>query len=335
MDYLKQHRVFFILLGILLLGGLGGLIFSMQAASKTESLAKKYQASVNRYQSLVSLDPAPTLENLDRMERDLEGLNEQFLRYEKNFSPAEPLSTSSDAVEVLPKIQGLIVEYRRAFASQGTKFNEEEAFGFARYQEEVEPPNASIVPLLDKQIQILVYLLDLLLASEPASILSIEREFVERGDPNQVGVPTNADPREDLFIMDRQASARVPDLVNTLAFRLRFTGYTDTLRQFLNGLSRFDLPVIVRGVEVAQVSSSQTESNGRRTNQATSTFAQLFGSAEETSGPEEAASEDGQKPIIENNESEFVVILEFIELELASLTETMPEPFPDENESES
>jgi len=331
MKLLQQHRIFFILLGILLLAGLGGLLFSMQAASQNKLLAKKYRASVSRLQSLVYLDPAPTVENLDRMEEDLEKLNHQLTRYEEKFSSSEQLSTSSDAVEVLPKIQGLIVEYRRAFAAQGTTFDEEEAFGFARYQEAVEPPSAPVVPLLDKQIQILVYLLDLLLVSDPASILSIEREFVERGDPNLARVPTNADPGEDLFVMDRQTSARVPDLVYTLAFRLRFTGYTNTLRQFLNGLSRFDLPVVVRGVEVTQVSASALESNGGRVNQANTTFAQLFGFTEVSPENEEATPGDGQKPIIENNESVFVVTLEFIELELESLTE--PSLAEDESES--
>jgi hypothetical protein len=42
----------------------------------------------------------------------------------------------------------------------------------------------------------------------------------------------------------------VPGAINTLAFGLTFTGYTDSLRELLNNLAKFDLPFVVRSIEV-------------------------------------------------------------------------------------
>jgi hypothetical protein len=45
-------------------------------------------------------------------------------------------------------------------------------------------------------------------------------------------------------------SVRVPPYVDSTAFRIVFTGQTTVLRGFLNRLASFELPVLVREVEV-------------------------------------------------------------------------------------
>lgn len=301
-------------MGGVLLTGLAGFWFSFQGLQNEKELLKRHQASVARLQSLVLWEPSPTPQNLELMVQDLRDLEQRLFRYQEAFSSDRTLTTSPDAIEVLPKIQGLIVEYRRAFQARGIRLDEKEAFGFARYQQEVEPPPAPVIPLVDKQIQVMSYLLDLLLESEPSAILSIERELVEAGDPNLKTGTTKAAPREDSFHIDAQASARVPGLIHTQAFRLRFSGYTESLRKFLNELSAFNLPVVVRGVEVSQASKTRENSERPRTRDKDSSFARLFGSAEEEPVTAPESTPAGQKPIIENNESHFEVVLEFIEL---------------------
>jgi hypothetical protein len=57
---------------------------------------------------------------------------------------------------------------------------------------------------------------------------------------------------EDFFEMDRALSLREPGLIECEAFRMEFTGQTETLRRFLNGIGAGRLPVVVREVAVEQ-----------------------------------------------------------------------------------
>jgi hypothetical protein len=52
-------------------------------------------------------------------------------------------------------------------------------------------------------------------------------------------------------------SARVPGFIDTIAFRFVFTGQTAALRTFLNQLASFELPVLVREVEVDTASAEE------------------------------------------------------------------------------
>jgi uncharacterized membrane protein YbjE (DUF340 family) len=53
-----------------------------------------------------------------------------------------------------------------------------------------------------------------------------------------------------LFTIDPMVSARAKDLIKTDAFRLVFVGQTAALRTFLRQLTCFELPVVVRAIEV-------------------------------------------------------------------------------------
>ena len=50
----------------------------------------------------------------------------------------------------------------------------------------------------------------------------------------------------------------MPGAIDTLAFGLTFTGYTDSLRGLLNDLAKFDLPIVVRSIKVERPSGSST-----------------------------------------------------------------------------
>ncbi len=316
MDWVKQNKVFVAVLAVLVSGGLAGLFLSSQASVKIGKSERQITALENRLQSLLATTPLPSEGNLERIETSLEGADERLSGYLDRFSGTASLRSSDDAVVVLPRIQGLIVDYRRLFEGQGVEIGTDEAFGFARYQEEVEPPPRAVIPLLDKQLQVLSPVLEILAQSGPERLVQVEREFVEDGDPNESSESRNANPREDIFRLDASASARVAGLVRTLAFRLTFTGYTDALRQFLNGLSQLEIPILVREVGVSQdraaVEAEEKVVNGG----GASPFSQLFGGGETEANPRERSERPGQKPIIENNLSEFTVVLEFVELNL-------------------
>ena len=104
----------------------------------------------------------------------------------------------------------------------------------------------------------------------------------------------------------------MPGAIDTLAFGLTFTGYTDSLRGLLNDLAKFDLPIVVRSIEVERPSGSRTTTKVPANNNLDA----FFGVFDGGSNPEEGAPEEAQKPVISENISTFTVVLEFIEIVL-------------------
>lgn len=135
-----------------------------------------------------------------------------------------------------------------------------ERFGFSSHTQ--EGPAAELVAAVSRQRILAQYLVETLLEARPVALLSVQREqpltTVQRARRNQPPPEAfaNAGPRvprddaADFFILDRQLSVRVPGRVDSDAFRLEFTGQTPVLRTFLNRLAAFQLPGIVRSVEV-------------------------------------------------------------------------------------
>ena len=114
------------------------------------------------------------------------------------------------------------------------------------------------------------------------------------------------------FSIHPAITAKVPGAINTLAFRLAFTGYTDSLRRLLNDLAKFDLPIVVRSIEVDRPSGISTTTKVPSNNDLDSFFGVFDGgSSSDVEDPEEA-----QKPVISENISIFTVVLEFIEIAL-------------------
>ncbi len=145
-------------------------------------------------------------------------------------------------------------------------------FGFASYAN--EGPDTDHIPTVFQQRLVAQYLLESLFEARPRSLLAVQRERMltktEReardtavqaakaaaeangGPPEPVPDATFSSTPDgpDFFAMDPRASARVPGHLETTAFRLVFTGQTAVLRTFLNKLASFELPVLVREVEV-------------------------------------------------------------------------------------
>jgi hypothetical protein len=188
-------------------------------------------------------------------------------------------------------------------------------FGFASYAN--TGPEQDVIPLVFIQRQYAEYLMIALLTeSAPAEFVSLQRErptsfeqkrLQEEGLLNSnisSGVEDNST-SGDYFVIDRRISAKVPGFVDTVAFRIVFTGGTDALRRFLNKLAAFDLPVVVRSVEVAALNKSDAHSTTAPTNSLESLFGQSLGKTELNAV---------QKPLVEPTKSRFTVTVEFLSL---------------------
>ncbi|MEO5957916.1 MAG: hypothetical protein ABIZ49_01735, partial [Opitutaceae bacterium] len=138
--------------------------------------------------------------------------------------------------------------------------------------------------------------------------------------------PVVAGEGPDFFAIDPRVSVRAPGFLDSTAFRLAFVGQTASLRAFLNRLASFELPVLVREVEVEPATADE----------ATASATPAEESAAEPAGPPPASvvltleaparvpqSAAAKKiparapttaPIVAKPFSRFTVIVEFIEL---------------------
>jgi hypothetical protein len=147
-------------------------------------------------------------------------------------------------------------------------------FGFGVYAH--EGPDVDHIEPVFRQRLVAQYLIEALLDAHPRALLAVKRDVPlskkERDDraaqaqatPDNGGAPADQ-PAEaiasslpegaDFFVLDPHASVRQPGYVDTTAFRFVFTGQTASLRLFLNRLASFELPVLVREVEVEPASA--------------------------------------------------------------------------------
>ncbi len=220
------------------------------------------------------------------------------------------------------------------------------AYGFSRYLAQgVQPPADGIVRELSHQREIIEYLTRTLFSSRPKNqfleLVSVERELA-KGEPPQVtgrsgatatgvavgrGAATRRQ-QSDLFEINTMSSARVPGAIDTLAFRLKFVGYTDVMRNFLNTLAKFELPLVVRSVEVKPQSNARGTA-ARRTASRSPNFEALFGGGSTASSSDAPQGEGAsafvpKEPIVSDNLSEYTVLIEYISLTDAAKDEAKP-----------
>ncbi len=130
-------------------------------------------------------------------------------------------------------------------------------FGFSRYAN--EGPETERIESVFHHRLIAQYLVESLLESKPRALLSIQREpSLTKKEKDDPGAALNPLDGPDYFAIDPRASARVPGYLDATAFRFVFTGQTTALRSFLNRLASFELPVLVREVEVEPATSTET-----------------------------------------------------------------------------
>ena len=292
MNFFNQNRTFCSLCIAALIVFLGANILLVIESGKLSKSREKVTSADSQLKALMYSEVAPTVRNLEAAKKNLDELNARLLSIYKNLQSSTLLETSSDNARVVSAIQRYIVNYQRRIKEHKDlngvpapiQVPEDFAFGFEKYLRTSVLPEGSTVSRLDKQRQVLSYILDQLIASSPFTIQSVERELIEREEKD-----------ENSFRIDPVVSARVPGVIDTLAFRVTFTGYTPTLRKFLNNLAYFQLPLVVRSVEADRKETKSTVSSNV-----------FFRTADNT--------RSDQDPVVSETESVFTVTLEFIEV---------------------
>ena len=310
MDFFKKNLIFSTVIIVCLLTFFTGSFLALNesgAIGKAEQEMKSAQANLK---NLRFSDPAPSMENVEASAENVAQLQSALNAIREDLQRGDRLSISSDGIGVMAGVQQFISDYQRKSSGQVDVNNEpapislpqDFAFGFQEYIDEAKPlsdPKSSAV--LDQQRQILSYLMDKLIEAKPTSLVSVEREVLEQVQIQQGGKS---------FQIDKAISSRVPGAIDTLAFRLSFTGYTDSLRSFLNNLAKFDLPIVVRSIDIQRQGGIKNTATSTNSNNLDSIFG-AFGGSDDEEVPKEA-----QKPVISENLSTFTVVLEFIEIVL-------------------
>lgn len=315
MEVIHQNPVYTAAIAVLLAIALAGVFLSRNAIHRENIRESRSAVLADRLRIMRSKAPGVSTADLTALKTELDALDREIAGYADTYTATHALESSRDPAVVLPRIQGLLMQYRRLFRERGIRIGEGETFGFSRYEEGANPSDAAAIAALNKQVQIIGTLLDLLLECEPSVFLSMEREWVEGAGSGQVQV------EEDVFRIDPYASAYVPGLVETLAFRVRFAGHTEALRRFMNALSGLELPILVREVEVGPYHESRKEAHVGDGTLQDSLFSVWFENGEHQSHERLSKASGEQQPVIEENYSEFTVVLEYIELYASRVTE--------------
>lgn len=338
MKLFKQNPVFAALLTLFILlfiGGLAGIYFFQQQAAEEKG---KIARADSQLRAALMLEPAPTMDNIEAAEANVQSLETELKKRIDSTKGKKPTimqgKPPASGTQMLFKLTAYSQEFAQV-AERTIPINVSDseietmreagerlpsttipanfAFGFSRYIETGEPPADKDVAVIFQQNQILNYVLRKLFSTRPISIVSIQREALEIPLPppgaNRGSNQQGPKPRADEFRIGSE-TARVEGAVETLAFKIVFTGYTENLRSFLKQIEEFEIPLIVSSVEVKPLTSGVSVAAAAQTNGTPfgEIFGNLGGEAEADAIPEEGIRE----PIVSENISEFTVVLEYI-----------------------
>ncbi|MEI8089873.1 MAG: Amuc_1100 family pilus-like protein [Opitutaceae bacterium] len=249
-----------------------------ERASAARSAEQKLVRVRAQIQAAADAAPSPSRETAAMIESDLKRAQRALATMQSELrgrgpgaarlAATKPPAMRTDAFFDL----ATFVSKSRAFAQkQGVLIGPGAAnFGFSLYAN--EGPETSLIEPVFRQRLVANYIVDALLAARPRSLLAVQRERPLRADErkarNEALAAAAADPAAtppaplessttlspDYFDLDARLSAQAPGLVEVSGFRLIFTGQTSALRSLLNQLASFELPIIVRSVEVEPAS---------------------------------------------------------------------------------
>lgn len=322
----KSHPFFYtslLLIGAVIAGE-AWLFFSQR--SQASALSSEIDVKKDQLQAFARQNPFPSDENLAAVKADRAQIEKtrdeirQILR--ASGEAAERLAAAKvpgSPTDAYFDIANYVERVRQAAAENGVELPAENRLGFSLYSS--TGPERDLIAEVFEQRQYADYLFGVLIAAKPASILSLQRERPltpaqrqQNADSlasGQAPSTQNSGDSGDYFTIDSRVSAEVPGFVETSPFRLTFTGTTSSLRSVLNQLARFELPVVVRSVEVEPLNKTESGSKSSYAAPAPKNAFSVFGGIQGSAG---APAQEIEKPIVEGTASRFTVTVEFISL---------------------
>lgn len=214
--------------------------------------------------SLNDQNVAKAAEDVKELEAHLAALREAIAG---NPELAIKGKASANSAELSAVLRESVDGWRKLAADNGIKLlpNEPTAFGFHRYIHNQGTSPKREFQKVDQQRQVIDFLVRQLVESRPPGsplmIESVDREPIEtfvlipEGKPGAGTYGPDGDTSRnevDEFLPTRTFDRR--NLVETLSFRVRFVGYTPTLRTFVNKIRNSGRPLAITTIEVGLAS---------------------------------------------------------------------------------
>ena len=329
MNWYRHYPGFAIGLTLCGLVAAGEIALGVERWMASRAEATRLQQRRAELEGMGQLNPAPTREVAAAIESDLAGSQAALASMKAELS-GQPATTEKLRAAKVPAartdaffdLATYVERVKEASAKAGVQLRPEAArAGFAQYANE-GPETDRIEPVF-RQRQLAEHLMTLLLEARPEAILAVRRErprtkaereaeaqAVANGQPPPA--PEGGD-GPDFFALDPRGSARVPGFVETSAFRLTFQGETAALRQFLNRLAAFELPFVVREIEVEPVSAEDVAADAPVAAPASMIALPNVAPAAREAAPAPAKG-PVQTPLVPKSTSRFTVTVEHLEL---------------------
>lgn len=291
MSFYRKNPVFATALTLcgLLVAGEAWLIYDRYAESR--AAAKKLVEKEAELMAMRDLTPVPTRPVATAIEADLARAQRAVAAMQAELKGRGPAAERLNAAKI-PAARteayfdlATFVEKTRELARKHDVEIRPEAarLGFALYAN--EGPKEDRIASVFHQRQVIQYIVESLIEARPRTIFSVQRERALNKAEKEVflaaqlaavaaasgGAPPEPPPEPapgagsppetespDLFTIDPRATARAPGFIDTTPVRIVFTGQTAALRTFLNKLASFELPVLVREVEVDRASAEES-----------------------------------------------------------------------------
>jgi|GEM_PF-1698972 len=247
---MRRHPGFWALIGLAALIAVaeGGWIYVSREAM---IVANRRATALSREMATkLKVSPSLTDEAAEGMVNDVRALQTLLRQMREALSGGElakqyrAAAVPSERRDAFFELETYMKSLRERVQAQGVKTTADERFGFLAYANE-GPERAAILPVF-RQRQMLGYLLSSLLDEQPQELIKVARtangaELLE------------ASRDRDTFEMDPRLSVQIEGVISTQGYQIEFVAETAVLRRWLNRLAQFDLPIVVRAVEVEPV----------------------------------------------------------------------------------
>ncbi|MEM8867941.1 MAG: hypothetical protein AAGC73_06705 [Verrucomicrobiota bacterium] len=332
MDLIKKNLVFSIVVAVAVVVFVAGAVLSVLEMGAAGDAKKKVSSAESQHKSVLNSSIAPTEANVAASQANVESLTSELAMIREHLEEGADLESSDDSIAVMASIQQFIAAYRSTAKGHVNAAGEaapietpsDFAFGFDTYVDESSVEDKpEVTPIIDTQRQVLDFALTKLIAADPEAIHEVLRESPEFVlSAREVAAPATEEekPRarrqrtntaEDKgFQLEAPVSARVPGAIDTLAFSISFSSKTPTLRQFMNELAEFELPLVIRSIDVER----PTETTASVSASAGDELSSIFGAFNQDAAPVTEAIE--QKPVVKDTVSKFTIVFEYIQIVL-------------------
>lgn len=207
--------------------------------------------------ALSKTEPSPTITAASELEL---GLSRQQIEVEKlklelvgaASSVANPVGRDAplERADGFFDIAAFVERMHDTATRRGVRLNADERFGFAAYAH--AGPEIDALAAIFRQRCAIEYLLQILFDARPQALLAVQRERESiKAAAQTASEPLRRDGSNgDSFEWDSRLSSRIAETVDAFAMRISFVAETVTLRALLNRLDAFEVPLVVREVEV-------------------------------------------------------------------------------------